>query len=87
MGVNDLPLAIRAEHVAFGGDCNNTYRGIIEQVPFEGDRTQFHANIPDLETTVRVINQDVDSQVVHSRGDEVTIGWDAADVFVYPDET
>jgi len=85
-GVTDAVVAVRAEQVALGETRDNTYDATVEQVSFEGDRTQYHVDVPALGTTVRAVHQDADTHLIHSRGDEVTVGWDVADAFVYPDE-
>lgn len=84
---SDAVVAIRAEQVALDADCDNTYEATVEQVSFEGDRTQYHVAVPALDATVRVVYQDADAHVIHDRGDDVTIGWDVADAFVYPDDS
>jgi putative spermidine/putrescine transport system ATP-binding protein/spermidine/putrescine transport system ATP-binding protein len=89
---DDVVVAIRAEQVELGTDCDNTYEATVEQVSFEGDRTQYHAHVPDLGATIRIVHQDTDTdagadeRVASARGDALTVGWDAVDVFVYPDE-
>jgi putative spermidine/putrescine transport system ATP-binding protein/spermidine/putrescine transport system ATP-binding protein len=83
---DSVVVAVRAEQVALDADRDNTYRATVEQVSFEGDRTQYHAFVPDFEATVRLVDQDSDRGSVAARGDTVTIGWDAADALVYPDD-
>ena len=81
---DDVVVAIRAEQIFFGTDADNTYEATVEQVSFEGDRTQYHVFIPVLETTFQVIQQDANARTVFARGDDVTVGWNIADSFVYP---
>jgi len=85
-GATDVVVAIRAEQASLGSNCDNTYDATVEQVSFEGDRTQYHVEVPAFGTSVRVVDQQSDTHVVHDRGDEVTVGWDLDDAFVYPDE-
>ncbi|GGC50734.1 ABC transporter ATP-binding protein [Haloferax sulfurifontis] len=85
-GLSDVVVAIRAEQVALDADCDNTYPATVEQVSFEGERTQYHVFVPAFGETVRLIDQSADARVVHDRGDSVTVGWNVGDGFVYPDE-
>jgi len=75
-GATDVVVAIRAEQASLGSNCDNTYDATVEQVSFEGDRTQYHVEVPAFGTSVRVVDQQSDTHVVHDRGDEVTVGWD-----------
>ncbi|WP_256335710.1 ABC transporter ATP-binding protein [Halopenitus persicus] len=80
---SDVVVAIRAEQIETDASTDNTYESIVKQVSFEGDRTQYHVEIPAFDTTLRVIDQGSDDHVVHSRGDEMSVGWDVGDAFVY----
>jgi putative spermidine/putrescine transport system ATP-binding protein/spermidine/putrescine transport system ATP-binding protein len=81
---SDVVVALRAEQVTLSDDHDNAYAATIEQVSFEGDQTQYHVHVPAFETTVRLVDQRTDTQVLYDRGAEVTVGWDVDDVFVYP---
>lgn len=83
---SEVVVALRAENVSLDSDCENTFEGTVEQVSYEGDRTQYHVTVPGFGETIRLISQNHGERVVHDRGETVTIGWDIEDAFVYPDE-
>ncbi|WP_245576003.1 ABC transporter ATP-binding protein [Haloplanus natans] len=85
-GHSDVVVAIRAEQVELDAECDNTYDATVDQVSFEGDRTQYHVSIPEFEPTLRIVDRSSDTQVIHQRGDPVTVGWDIGDALLYPDE-
>ena len=79
-------IALRAEKIALDHDsvdADNAYDATVEQVAFEGDQTQYTVSVPSLDAVIDVTHQDPDPETVFDRGDAVTAGWDAADVFVY----
>jgi putative spermidine/putrescine transport system ATP-binding protein/spermidine/putrescine transport system ATP-binding protein len=82
---SDVVIALRAEKVTLGPDSVNTAEGTLEQVSFEGDRTQYHVSVPAFGETIRLVTENRGERVVRERGETVTIGWDPEDAFVYPD--
>jgi len=80
-------LGLRAEKIDIGadaGDADNTFDGTVRQVSFEGERIQYVVEVPALRSTLQVTHQDPQSGMAFDRRDAVAVGWDAADVFVYP---
>jgi len=80
-------LGLRAEKIDIGADgtgADNTFEGTVRQVSFEGERIQYLVEVPTLGGTLRVTHQDPQSGMAFDRHDAVVVGWDAADVFVYP---
>jgi putative spermidine/putrescine transport system ATP-binding protein/spermidine/putrescine transport system ATP-binding protein len=80
-------LGLRAEKIDTGadaGDADNTFEGTVRQVSFEGERIQYVVEVPALGSTLRVTHQDPQPGMAFDRRDAVAVGWDAADVFVYP---
>lgn len=85
-GGDGVRIALRAEKITLGHgdiDADNAYNGTVRQVAFEGDQTQYTVSVPSLDAVIGVTHQDPDPETVFDRGDAVTAGWDAADVFVY----
>ena len=71
------------EEAVVSEDWEAAYDATVEQVAFEGDQTQYTVSVPSLDAVIDVTHQDPDPETVFDRGDAVTAGWDAADVFVY----
>ncbi|MBB6647196.1 ABC transporter ATP-binding protein [Halobellus ruber] len=83
---DDVRIALRAEKIALDHDdvdADNAYEATVEQVAFEGDQTQYTISVASLDAVIDVTHQDPDPETVFDRGDVITAGWDAAEVFVY----
>lgn len=82
-----VTLGLRAEKIAIDtGEpgTDNAFEGSVEQVSFEGEQTQYTVDVSDLDARLEVTHQDPRPETVFERGDSAVVGWDAADVFVYP---
>ncbi|MFB6254680.1 MAG: ABC transporter ATP-binding protein [Halobacteriaceae archaeon] len=82
---DDVTVGLRAENIHLDDDVmtENVYDATIQQVSFEGDQTQYHVEVPSLDTTLRVTNQDIETTQKFNRGDDVTVGWAIQDVLAY----
>ncbi len=81
-------LGLRAERIAIAADgvsATNSYEATVEQVGFEGSRTQYTATVPELDATVDVIQQDPGPGRTFERDDTAVVGWEPADVLAYPE--
>ncbi|MEF8978014.1 MAG: ABC transporter ATP-binding protein [Haloarculaceae archaeon] len=80
-------LGLRAEKIDIGASdpgTDSAFEGTVRQVSFEGEQTQYVVDVPDLDAHLEVTHQDPRPETVFERGDSAVVGWDAADVFAYP---
>jgi len=80
-------LGVRAERVLVDPasvEATNAYAGTVRGVAFEGDRTRYEVAVPGLDATVGVAQLDARGRVAFEHGDRVAVGWDVADILVYP---
>jgi putative spermidine/putrescine transport system ATP-binding protein len=82
--------AVRAEQVRiFQADrsqdqFDNVFEGVIDQQIFEGDRMLYLIRCPVLSNaSIFAFDHDPTHHTFHQRNQEVRIGWNASDVFVY----
>ncbi|WP_324662787.1 ABC transporter ATP-binding protein [Haloarcula sediminis] len=81
-------LGLRAERIAIVADAipaANSYEATVDQVGFEGSRTQYSVTVPALDATIDVTQQDPGPGQTFERHDTVVVGWEPADVLVYPE--
>lgn len=79
-------FGLRAERITIATDgvpTANSYEATIEQVGFEGSRTEYTTTIPELDATIDVTQQNPGPGRTFERGDTVVVGWEPADVLVY----
>ncbi|MFB6170549.1 MAG: ABC transporter ATP-binding protein [Haloarculaceae archaeon] len=80
-----VTLGIRAEKIRIGDavETTNRFPGTVEQVSFEGARTQYEVTAGDHRFAV--VSQNVADRQVHAVGDAVEVGWEPGDTFVWTD--
>ncbi|WP_277543767.1 ABC transporter ATP-binding protein [Haloarcula laminariae] len=81
-------LGLRAERIVIAADdvpTENSYEATVEQVGFEGSRTQYTVTVPELDATIDVTQQDPGPGRTFERGDTAVVGWEPVDVLVYPE--
>jgi putative spermidine/putrescine transport system ATP-binding protein/spermidine/putrescine transport system ATP-binding protein len=81
-------LGVRAEKIAIAEDAVETedsYEGRVRQISFEGDQTQYVVEVPVLDASLEVTHQNPGPETVFERDDAAVVGWDADDVFAYPE--
>ncbi|WP_435079528.1 ABC transporter ATP-binding protein [Halococcus sp. AFM35] len=82
---DQVTVGLRAEMVDIGDhvSATNSYEANVEQVSFEGDRTEYYVAVKSFDTTLRVTDQGSEADRVFSRGDDVTVGWEVESAFIY----
>lgn len=81
-------LGLRAERIVIateGIPAANAYEATVQQVSFEGSRTQYTVTVPKLDATIDVTQQDPGPGRTFERGDTVVVGWEPVDVLTYPE--
>jgi len=83
----EVECAIRAEQIRLGGGGNLDSRlsGIVEQRIFEGDRVVYAIRVPALgDALISAFDHDPETNREYAESEEVPIGWNRRDLFVFP---
>ena len=79
-------LGLRAEKIRIDRESVDTdvsFSGTVQQISFEGDQTHYVVAIDALNATLEVTHQDPQAGTVLERGEDVVVGWNNVDVFVF----
>jgi len=82
----EAAVGVRAERIRLGEelDTDVAFDGTVSEVLFKGDTVHYEVAIagPDARVGVTVLN--ATNTQLFDRGDELRLGWNAEDTFVYP---